>query len=69
MVSNLLSWNDGDTGKVEFVDTSAINANVRQGTPDLLPMTILKKKVKFIQVENEKSMGDYLLQHLCCRNI
>ena len=40
VVSNLLGWNDGDTGKVEFVDTSAINANVRQGTPDLLPMTI-----------------------------
>ena len=40
VISNLLGCNEGDTGKVEFVDTSAINANVRQGTPDLLPMTI-----------------------------
>jgi hypothetical protein len=54
---------------VEFVDTPAINANVRQAIPDLLPMTIWKNKVKFIQVEKEKSMLDYLLQHLCCRNI
>ena len=40
VVSNHLGFNDGDTGKVEFVDTSAINANVRQAMPDLLPMNI-----------------------------
>ena len=40
VISNLLGRNEGDTGKVEFVDTTAINANVRQAIPDLLPMTI-----------------------------
>ena len=40
VISNLLGRNEDDTGKVEFVDTSAINANVRQAIPDLLPMTI-----------------------------
>ena len=40
VISNLLGGNDGDTNKVEFIDTSAINANVRQGMPDLLLMTI-----------------------------